>query len=68
VPDRGAAAAERVAELVGQALGWDEERRSREVASFHDRIAADRRSEAEPTDAAAIAARTAPRDLEPSIG
>jgi len=36
LPDRGAAIAPRVAELVGAELGWDEERRAAEVEAYLD--------------------------------
>ncbi|HEY8439474.1 MAG TPA: glycerol-3-phosphate dehydrogenase/oxidase [Candidatus Limnocylindrales bacterium] len=36
LPDRGAAIAPRVAEILGAELGWDEGRRSREISEFLD--------------------------------
>ena len=56
-PDRGAVAAGRVAELAGEALGWDEDRCREEVEEVREEIAADRRAEAQAGDAAALAAR-----------
>jgi glycerol-3-phosphate dehydrogenase len=56
--DRGLSAAPRVAELMGEVLGWDEARRASEVAAYTARVEADRRAEAEPTDDAAFAAST----------
>jgi len=49
----------RVAELAGDVLGWDDARRAQEVAEWRERVAADRRAERAPTDAAALAARAA---------
>jgi hypothetical protein len=46
-----------VAELAGEALGWDEDRRREEVEEVREGIAADRRAEAQAGDAAALAAR-----------
>jgi glycerol-3-phosphate dehydrogenase len=37
LPDRGAAIAPRVAEILGAELGWDESRRAREVSEFLER-------------------------------
>ena len=34
LPDRGAAIAPRVAEIIGDDLGWDEARRAREVETY----------------------------------
>jgi glycerol-3-phosphate dehydrogenase len=34
LPDRGAAVAPRVAEILGAELGWDAERQAREVGTF----------------------------------
>jgi glycerol-3-phosphate dehydrogenase len=34
LPDRGASIAPRVAEIAGHVLGWDEDRRAREVATY----------------------------------
>jgi glycerol-3-phosphate dehydrogenase len=62
-PDRGVAAAARAAELVGEALGWDDERRMAEAERHRERVAADRRAEGESTDAAALAARRAPEPV-----
>ena len=58
--DRGVAAAPRVAELMGEVLGWDESRRAGEVADWTARVDAERRAEAEATDDAAFAASAIP--------
>jgi glycerol-3-phosphate dehydrogenase len=59
VPDRGLAAAPRVAELVGELLGWDGARRSREVSGYRATVEGDRAAEGQPDDARAHAARAA---------
>jgi glycerol-3-phosphate dehydrogenase len=59
VPDRGLAAAPRVAELMGEVLGWDAAHRGREVAGYRALVEADRAGEAQPGDDRAYAARTA---------
>jgi hypothetical protein len=48
---------------VGEALGWDDERRLAEAERHRERVAADRRAERESTDAAALAARRAPEPV-----
>jgi glycerol-3-phosphate dehydrogenase len=60
VPDRGVAAAEPAAELVGDVLGWDATRRVKEVKRYRARVEADLRAEKAPTDAEAARAH---RDL-----
>jgi glycerol-3-phosphate dehydrogenase len=55
--DRGLAAAKRVAELVGEVLGWHDTRRERELARYEAQVDADRRAQREPDDDAAVAAR-----------
>ena len=55
--DRGLVAARRVAELVGEVLGWDDARRAQELARYETLMDADRRAQREPDDDAAVAAR-----------
>jgi len=55
--DRGLAAAPHVAQLVGEVLGWDGDRRGEEIRRYERRVEADRCAEREPTDAAATAVR-----------
>ena len=55
--DRGLAAAERSAQLLAETLGWSEGRRAEELTRHSARVAAVRRAEAAPDDAAAVAAR-----------
>ncbi len=54
---RGTETAPRVAELMAQVLGWDEEERDREVNAYAARVAAERQSQTEPDDAGADRAR-----------
>ncbi len=61
--DRGLAAAEGVAALVGPVLGWDEARTADEVAAYHSRVAAERESQREADDHEANAERLAAPDI-----
>jgi glycerol-3-phosphate dehydrogenase len=61
--DRGEAAAETVAGLMGEVLGWSEEDIEREVAFYHARVAAERKSQEQTDDRAADAARLMAPDL-----
>lgn len=56
-PDRGACAAEEVAQLVAPVLGWTSEDAAREVADYEARVAAEKASQGEPDDRTADAAR-----------
>lgn len=60
--DRGRAAAPVVAELIGRVLGWDDQRRQDEIASYLDRLEAEAAAESMPDDVSADAARSAWRD------
>jgi glycerol-3-phosphate dehydrogenase len=55
--DRGVAAAERTAELMGAQLGWDAERKAAEIDYYGKSVAAEREAETEPDDKTADAAR-----------
>jgi len=57
VADRGLEASARAAALLAEALGWDDARRTGELESYRERVAADRRAEGAADDAAAVAAR-----------
>ncbi|HEU5420845.1 MAG TPA: glycerol-3-phosphate dehydrogenase C-terminal domain-containing protein, partial [Streptosporangiaceae bacterium] len=57
VPDRGAAAAPWVADLMAAELGWDAARRERELARYRDGITAMLAGEQAADDAAAFGAR-----------
>ncbi|HZU40454.1 MAG TPA: glycerol-3-phosphate dehydrogenase/oxidase [Solirubrobacteraceae bacterium] len=61
--DRGEAAAEPVAELMAGVLGWSSEETAREVAYYHARVAAERRSQEQDDDRAADAARLMAPDV-----
>ncbi len=55
--DRGVAAAEPVANLMAEALGWSDEQTRHEVALYHARVRAERLSQEQDDDRAADAAR-----------
>jgi len=55
--DHGLKAAPRVAQLAGEALGWDDARCEREIARYEAQVEADRLAAQERTDMAAVAAR-----------
>jgi glycerol-3-phosphate dehydrogenase len=57
--DRGLAAAVPAAALIGEVLGWDDERREREIEYYRRRVAAERDSQTKPDDTTADAARMA---------
>jgi glycerol-3-phosphate dehydrogenase len=61
--DRGLSAAEPAARLMGSVLGWSDQQIAQEVDTYRARVEAERRSQQEPEDKAADAARTAAPDL-----
>jgi len=61
--DRGVAAAEPAATLMGEVLGWDDARRKIEVEHYHARVAAERESQQQWDDATADAARLGAPDV-----
>jgi glycerol-3-phosphate dehydrogenase len=61
-PDRGVTAADGVARLVADQLGWDADRVSNEVAAYAARVEAERDSQREQDDQAADALRVAAPD------
>ncbi|NAZ74424.1 FAD-dependent oxidoreductase [Kineococcus sp. T13] len=63
--DRGTESAELVADLVGEALGWDAERRATEVKTYLERVAAERASQEQPDDASADAVRLQAPEIVP---
>lgn len=65
IRDRGVAALEEIAQIVGDRLGWDAERRSAEVASYTARAEAEAAAELEPDDASAEATRLRTPDIAP---
>lgn len=56
-PDAGLAAANHVAQLLGEVLGWHAAAREQEIAHYAAQVEADRLAARELTDAAAVAAR-----------
>ena len=61
--DRGLTAAEPVARLMGEVLGWDDATREREVDHYRARVAAERESQSQPDDRTADAARLGAPDV-----
>ena len=61
--DRGVSAAPVAAELMAEALGWDQERIDREVGNYLKRVAAERASQEEPNDEAADRVRLEAPDI-----
>jgi glycerol-3-phosphate dehydrogenase len=66
--DRGTVCAPEIAELMGRALGWDDETRRREVEHYLLRVEAERASQREPDDQTADAARLGAPDIIPLRG
>jgi glycerol-3-phosphate dehydrogenase len=60
--DRGAAAAEQIADLMGDVLGWDASVKAAEVAMYRRRVEAERESQLQPDDVSADAVRRVIRD------
>jgi glycerol-3-phosphate dehydrogenase len=60
---RGTICARRVAELLGEVLGWSELDRQREVAHYEARVLAERESQAQRDDQTADAARLGAPDV-----
>jgi glycerol-3-phosphate dehydrogenase len=61
--DRGTAAAPRVAELMGEVLGWDQATIDRELVHYRTRVEAERESQRMSNDATADAARLGAPDV-----
>jgi glycerol-3-phosphate dehydrogenase len=67
--DRGVAAAPMVADLMADVLGWDQAEKKREIDAYIGRVAAERKSQTEPDDDTAEAARLDTLDIAvPSQG
>ncbi|WP_017973382.1 glycerol-3-phosphate dehydrogenase [Actinopolyspora halophila] len=58
-PHRGVDCADQVARLIGEQLGWDEQRITNEVERYSERVRAERESQDQPDDQAADATRVA---------
>ncbi|MFF5084468.1 glycerol-3-phosphate dehydrogenase/oxidase [Actinoplanes sp. NPDC000266] len=63
--DRGVAAAPIAAELMGGVLGWTHDQTAREVERYHLRVEAERRSQEQPDDETADAARLGAPEVVP---
>ncbi|HKC29923.1 MAG TPA: hypothetical protein VKB75_18055, partial [Jatrophihabitans sp.] len=66
-PHRGVESAPAVAALVGDVLGWSEQRRADEVATYVARVEAERASQSRTDDAAADAVRTAAPEMRNAL-
>ncbi len=66
--DRGVAAAEPAARIMGDVLGWDDERLAAEVEIYRDRVEAERTSQKQPDDEAADAVRRRAPDPYTALG
>jgi glycerol-3-phosphate dehydrogenase len=64
---RGVDSAPQVAGLMAGALGWDDERRAREVEHYRARVAAERESQRMPDDRTADAARLGAPDVRAAV-
>ena len=63
--DRGTASARPAAELMAGLLGWDDERREREISTYLARVEAERAAEAMPDDTSAERARLQAPEITP---
>jgi glycerol-3-phosphate dehydrogenase len=61
--DRGVAAAQPVAELMGEVMGWDAATHAREIEHYEKRVAAERDSQQQPDDFTADSARLGAPDV-----
>nr|WP_281361338.1 glycerol-3-phosphate dehydrogenase [Actinopolyspora biskrensis] len=66
-PHRGVDCADQVARLVGEQLGWDEQRIANEVERYSERVRAERESQDQPDDQAADATRVAAPEARDQI-
>jgi glycerol-3-phosphate dehydrogenase len=64
--DRGIRAAQAVADLVAEALGWSSQTRDREITHYEARVAAERESQEQLDDRTADAARLGAPDVRRS--
>lgn len=65
VLDRGLGALPEIADIASPLLGWDDERKAEEIASYTERAAAEEAAEQEPDDATAERTRLAADDVAP---
>ncbi|MEU3556010.1 glycerol-3-phosphate dehydrogenase/oxidase [Streptomyces fragilis] len=61
--DRGTRSAREAAELMAPVLGWDEEKKEREIEYYEKRVEAERESQRQPDDLTADAARLGAPDI-----
>ncbi|MER5475436.1 glycerol-3-phosphate dehydrogenase/oxidase [Streptomyces sp. NPDC002734] len=61
--DRGTRSAREAAELMAPVLGWDEEKKEREIEHYEKRVEAERESQRQPDDLTADAARLGAPDI-----
>ena len=66
--DRGVAAADAVARVMGEALGWTQQDRDRELWHYHARVDAERDAQRQPDDHTADAARLGAPDVRTGQG
>jgi glycerol-3-phosphate dehydrogenase len=66
-PHRGVESAPAVAALIGDVLGWTDDQRSIEIATYDARVEAERASQARFDDAAADAVRTAAPEVRKAL-
>jgi glycerol-3-phosphate dehydrogenase len=66
-PHRGVDCAEAVARLIAGVHGWDEDQIKREVEVYNARVEAERESQAQPSDEAADALRSAAPEARPQL-
>jgi glycerol-3-phosphate dehydrogenase len=64
---RGVESVPEVARLMAGPLGWDDERRDREVEHYRARVAAERESQRMPDDRTADAARLGAPDVRAAV-
>lgn len=62
-PDQGLEAAAEVAQIMGAALGWSQERSAAELKHYQDRVAAELQAHLAVNDSGAMAARNNVRDI-----
>jgi glycerol-3-phosphate dehydrogenase len=63
--DKGVAALDEIADLVGPVLGWDDKTREREIQAYRERVEAEDAAAQESDDASAEAVRLKATDLTP---
>ncbi|MHB1491141.1 aerobic glycerol-3-phosphate dehydrogenase [mine drainage metagenome] len=65
--DRGLAAIDEIADILGPLLGWDAAQRTTEIDAYRERAAAEEAAEHEPDDASAEVVRLRAADLAPMV-